>query len=134
MPLTHPTGDGMEQLLPIINKLQDVFNAIGGEEIALPQIVVVGSQSSGKSSVLEAIVGRDFLPRGSGIVTRRPLLLQLLHSPKAEGADRTYILPAPTLLCGRARGRRGNGARSLATHLLTRLDSCLSILAYSPPT
>ncbi|KAM0048199.1 putative dynamin, GTPase region, Dynamin superfamily [Helianthus debilis subsp. tardiflorus] len=33
--------------------------------------------SSGKSSVLESIVGKDFLPRGSGIVTRRPLVLQL---------------------------------------------------------
>uniref|UniRef100_A0A166F8C0 Dynamin-type G domain-containing protein n=1 Tax=Daucus carota subsp. sativus TaxID=79200 RepID=A0A166F8C0_DAUCS len=33
--------------------------------------------SSGKSSVLESFVGRDFLPRGSGIVTRRPLVLQL---------------------------------------------------------
>jgi dynamin 1-like protein len=43
----------------------------------MPQIVVVGSQSTGKSSVLESIVGRDFLPRGSGIVTRCPLVLQL---------------------------------------------------------
>lgn len=40
----------------------------------LPQIAVIGSQSSGKSSVLENIVGRDFLPRGTGIVTRRPLV------------------------------------------------------------
>lgn len=45
----------------------------------MPQITVVGSQSSGKSSVLENIVGRDFLPRGSGIVTRRPLVLQLIN-------------------------------------------------------
>lgn len=45
--------------------------------IELPQLVVVGAQSSGKSSVLESIVGRDFLPRGSGICTRRPLILQL---------------------------------------------------------
>lgn len=42
---------------------------------------MVGSQSSGKSSVLENIVGRDFLPRGSGIVTRRPLVLQLINIP-----------------------------------------------------
>lgn len=48
----------------------------------LPQIVVVGAQSSGKSSVLENIVGRDFLPRGAGIVTRRPLILQV---PSWEG-------------------------------------------------
>jgi len=69
----------MEHLIPVINKLQDVFNTIGQESIHLPQIIVVGSQSSGKSSVLEAIVGRDFLPRGNGIVTRRPLILQLVH-------------------------------------------------------
>lgn len=51
--------------------------------------VVVGSQSSGKSSVLENIVGRDFLPRGSGIVTRRPLILQLINVPsdKPEGDE-----------------------------------------------
>lgn len=47
----------------------------------MPQIVVVGSQSAGKSSVLETIVGKDFLPRGQGIVTRRPLILQLVHTP-----------------------------------------------------
>ena len=41
----------------------------------------MGSQSSGKSSVLENIVGRDFLPRGTGIVTRRPLVLQLINVP-----------------------------------------------------
>jgi dynamin 1-like protein len=65
----------MRNLIPLINKLQDVFNTIGGELVELPQIAVVGCQSSGKSSVLEAIVGEDFLPRGAGIVTRRPLVL-----------------------------------------------------------
>lgn len=49
--------------------------------------VVVGSQSSGKSSVLENIVGRDFLPRGSGIVTRRPLILQLINIPSDNDAS-----------------------------------------------
>lgn len=75
----------MEILIPTINKLQDVFNTIGGNQVDLPQIAVVGCQSSGKSSVLEAVVGKDFLPRGSGIVTRRPLVLQLVHvSPKEQ--------------------------------------------------
>ena len=69
----------MDALIPIINDLQNVFNTIEGDLINLPQIVVVGCQSSGKSSVLESIVGRDFLPRGAGIVTRRPLVLQLVH-------------------------------------------------------
>ena len=69
----------MEKLIPVINKLQDVFNTVGREGIQLPQIAVVGTQSTGKSSVLENLVGRDFLPRGAGIVTRRPLVLQLVH-------------------------------------------------------
>uniref|UniRef100_A0A8C2WKR2 Dynamin-1-like protein n=1 Tax=Cyclopterus lumpus TaxID=8103 RepID=A0A8C2WKR2_CYCLU len=69
----------MEALIPVINKLQDVFNTVGADVIHLPQIVVVGTQSSGKSSVLESLVGRDILPRGTGIVTRRPLILQLVH-------------------------------------------------------
>ena len=68
----------LDHLIPLIMKLQDAFNVINQREtIQLPQIVVVGGQSTGKSSVLESIVGRDFLPRGSGIVTRCPLILQL---------------------------------------------------------
>ncbi|XP_048113080.1 dynamin-1-like protein isoform X2 [Alosa alosa] len=69
----------MEALIPVINKLQDVFNTVGADIIQLPQIAVVGTQSSGKSSVLESLVGRDVLPRGTGIVTRRPLILQLVN-------------------------------------------------------
>jgi dynamin 1-like protein len=38
----------MQQLIPIVNKLQDVFAAIGKHPLDLPQIVVIGSQSSGK--------------------------------------------------------------------------------------
>ncbi|URD77180.1 GED, partial [Musa troglodytarum] len=58
---------------------------------AFPSVAVVGGQSSGKSSVLESIVGRDFLPRGSGIVTRRPLVLQLhkTEEGRPEDAERT---------------------------------------------
>uniref|UniRef100_A0A4W4HJ62 Dynamin-2 n=1 Tax=Electrophorus electricus TaxID=8005 RepID=A0A4W4HJ62_ELEEL len=78
---------GMEELIPLINKLQDAFSSIGQScNLDLPQIAVVGGQSAGKSSVLENFVGRDFLPRGSGIVTRRPLILQLVNS-KAEYAE-----------------------------------------------
>ncbi|KAK3101869.1 hypothetical protein FSP39_006916 [Pinctada imbricata] len=78
----------MEGLIPVINKLQDVFNTVGSEAIQLPQIVVIGNQSSGKSSVIESLVGKDFLPRGTGIVTRRPLILQLLHVGKDDTETR----------------------------------------------
>lgn len=47
------------------------------------------NERSGSRPSLENIVGRDFLPRGSGIVTRRPLILQLINRPstKPGGAD-----------------------------------------------
>ncbi|KAL7718073.1 Dynamin [Entamoeba marina] len=71
----------MQSLIPVINSLQDVFTNAGiPNTLPLPQIVVVGSQSSGKSSVLEHVVGKDFLPRGSGIVTRRPLIVQCVRT------------------------------------------------------
>lgn len=73
----------------MINKLQDVFNTVGATVLQLPQIVVLGTQSSGKSSVIESLVGRSFLPRGTGIVTRRPLILQLVYSPKDDREHRS---------------------------------------------
>ncbi|CAI2359444.1 unnamed protein product [Moneuplotes crassus] len=67
----------------VIQMMNDIQKALQGAnlkfEIDLPRIAVVGAQSSGKSSVLESIVGEDFLPRGTGIVTRCPLILQLIY-------------------------------------------------------
>ncbi|XP_024030675.1 LOW QUALITY PROTEIN: dynamin-related protein 1E [Morus notabilis] len=99
----------MESLIGLVNRIQRACTVLGdhgGDSAlptlweALPSVAVVGGQSSGKSSVLESIVGRDFLPRGSGIVTRRPLVLQLhkteqgieeyaefLHLPKKKFTD-----------------------------------------------
>uniref|UniRef100_A0A0N5A7N0 Dynamin n=1 Tax=Syphacia muris TaxID=451379 RepID=A0A0N5A7N0_9BILA len=78
---------GMQALIPVVNRLQDAFAQLGTSlNFDLPQIAVVGGQSAGKSSVLENFVGRDFLPRGSGIVTRRPLILQLIQD-RAEYAE-----------------------------------------------
>lgn len=52
-------NSGMERLIPIVNMLQDAFTSLGTNvQIDLPQIAVVGSQSAGKSSVLENFVGR----------------------------------------------------------------------------
>ena len=49
----------MEDLIPLMNKLMDAFSQVGQTAtIDLPQIAVVGSQSAGKSSVLENFVGR----------------------------------------------------------------------------
>lgn len=83
-------------MIELINKIQDALASIGGNEtLDLPQIITVGEQSSGKSSVLEHIVQRDFLPRGSGIVTRRPLVLQLVTMHKGEQDDYAEFLHLP---------------------------------------
>ncbi|CAJ1943165.1 unnamed protein product [Sphenostylis stenocarpa] len=103
----------MDTLIALVNRIQHACTVIGDHGTdaalptlweALPSIAVVGGQSSGKSSVLESIVGRDFLPRGSGIVTRRPLVLQLhkieqgrqdyaefLHLPKKRFTDFSMV-------------------------------------------
>ncbi|EGD83026.1 hypothetical protein PTSG_03662 [Salpingoeca rosetta] len=84
----------MEGLIPVIGKLQDVFQTAGQHTgIDLPQIVVVGSQSCGKSSVLENIVGRDFLPRGIGIVTRVPLIIHLKAVPPLKERGHSHAMP-----------------------------------------
>lgn len=50
---------GMVKLIKIINNLQDVCGEVNQDFLhKLPQIAVVGSQSTGKSSVLENIVGK----------------------------------------------------------------------------
>ncbi|XP_024161414.1 dynamin-related protein 3A isoform X2 [Rosa chinensis] len=91
---TKPTTSSVtigSSLIPIINKMQDILAPVasGSElsKISLPQVAVVGSQSSGKSSVLEALVGRDFLPRGCDICTRRPLVLMLENRPPNPAQD-----------------------------------------------
>lgn len=52
--MSSTSGLGLE-IVGVINKLQDVFSTVGtsATQIDLPQICVIGSQSSGKSSVLE---------------------------------------------------------------------------------
>ncbi|NP_878287.1 interferon-induced GTP-binding protein MxE [Danio rerio] len=65
-----------EKVRPCID-LVDSLRALGVEkDLNLPAIAVIGDQSSGKSSVLEALSGVA-LPRGTGIVTRCPLVLKL---------------------------------------------------------
>ncbi len=71
----------LRKLITLIDQLRDCGVH---EYIKLPRIASLGTQSSGKSSVLESIVGLDFLPRGDGVVTRRPLELRLCHLTSGE--------------------------------------------------
>ncbi|CDU26377.1 probable MGM1-Mitochondrial GTPase related to dynamin [Sporisorium scitamineum] len=79
-----------EELMLLTRKLIEVRNILKeidheSDQLTLPSIVVIGSQSSGKSSVLEAIVGHEFLPKGNNMVTRRPIELTLIHTPARPG-------------------------------------------------
>ncbi|KAK7303021.1 hypothetical protein RJT34_13920 [Clitoria ternatea] len=66
-----------QRIRPILDALESLRRLnITNEGIQLPSIVVVGDQSSGKSSVLESLAGIS-LPRGQGICTRVPLIMRL---------------------------------------------------------
>ncbi|KAK2041561.1 dynamin family protein [Colletotrichum somersetense] len=63
---TQNSGLGNRNLLDKIDKLRELGIS---KQVALPQLVVVGDQSSGKSSVLESLTGYYF-PRSVGLCTR----------------------------------------------------------------
>ena len=84
-----------KEILNIGNVLNSIF--INRGDIDIPQLVVVGSQSSGKSSILNSILGMDILPTGSNMVTRGPLQLELIQTKKdikacfGEYVDSTWM-------------------------------------------
>jgi Dynamin family/Dynamin central region len=77
----------LEGLIPRFSKVQEALRGVGySPEGGFPQIVVVGAQSSGKSSVLEMFAGEEFLPKGEGTVTRRPIILTLHNTSPRSGS------------------------------------------------
>ncbi|KAG8096710.1 hypothetical protein GUJ93_ZPchr0013g35048 [Zizania palustris] len=76
-------NDQIRPLLDAVDRLRRL--KVTQEGIQLPTIVVVGDQSSGKSSVLESLAGIS-LPRGQGICTRVPLVMRLQDDPSADSA------------------------------------------------
>mmetsp|Transcript_13131 Transcript_13131/g.11211 ORF Transcript_13131/g.11211 Transcript_13131/m.11211 type:complete len:239 (+) Transcript_13131:55-771(+) len=84
-----PLYENLRKLITVIDELRDVGLQ---QYIKLPRIAVVGTQSAGKSSLLESIVGLDFLPRGDGVVTRRPLELRLVHVPPDDSGFKPYAV------------------------------------------
>ncbi|KAI5187479.1 vacuolar protein sorting-associated protein 1 [Nematocida homosporus] len=93
----------MKDIVQKVNTLHSLCMGVNNP-LNLPQIVVVGAQSSGKSSVLENIVGGDFLPRGSGMVTRRPLMIQIVPSPDSETSCSFGHIPNQVFVLEQVRG------------------------------
>lgn len=80
------SDDQMDQMVNLTRKMIEIRNVLlqvdDKDTLKIPSIVVIGSQSSGKSSVLESIVGQEFLPKGGNMVTRRPIELTLVYTPE----------------------------------------------------
>ncbi|KAJ6641737.1 Dynamin [Pseudolycoriella hygida] len=74
----------IKELIPIVKTMQEVCSSTD-TRLDVPQVVAIGAQGVGKSSVLESFVGRKLIPRGEGIVTRRPLILHLINSDEEYG-------------------------------------------------
>ena len=76
----------------LLEKVDKLFATGVGEYIPLPIIVVVGDQSSGKSSVLEGLTGLPF-PRDSGLCTR--FATQITFRRAAIKSISVSIIPGP---------------------------------------
>ncbi|KAJ5932821.1 hypothetical protein N7516_007310 [Penicillium verrucosum] len=90
-------ADGLDnekrvRLLGIIDRLRELGIS---ENVSLPQLVVVGDQSSGKSSLLEGLTGLSF-PVASDLCTRFATQIVLRRAPEGEGRARITIIPGPT--------------------------------------
>src|SRR3990167_10969539 len=68
----------------IIKVADDLASVASGLELQFPQVIVVGQESAGKSSVLERIAMLQFFPRGQQITTRMPIKLEMKHKTTTE--------------------------------------------------
>ena len=69
-----------KEILQIGNIISGIFSDKNDFSIDPPRLVVVGTQSSGKSSLLNSIISMDLMPMGKNMVTRTPLNIQLTKS------------------------------------------------------
>ncbi|OMP08249.1 hypothetical protein COLO4_06649 [Corchorus olitorius] len=83
-PIISSYNEKIRPLLDAIDRLRLLM--VMKEGIQLPTIVVVGDQSSGKSSVLESLAGVN-LPRSQGICTRVPLIIRLQNHASSSPSE-----------------------------------------------
>lgn len=81
-PAMDLAGGDFKSRFEAYNRLQAAAVAFG-EKLPIPEIVALGGQSDGKSSLLEALLGFRFNVREVEMGTRRPLVLQMVHDPSA---------------------------------------------------
>lgn len=97
----------------MLEKIDKLFACGVGELVDLPQIVVVGDQSSGKSSVLEGLIKKP-LPRDSGLCTR--FATQFVFRRAAKTSISVSIIPdrdAPDAHINKTRAWKKDNLKSL---------------------
>ncbi|KAI9759619.1 MAG: hypothetical protein M4579_002187 [Chaenotheca gracillima] len=90
--LNELDNDERVKVLGIIDQLRELGI---NEDLSLPQLVVVGDQSSGKSSLLEGLTGLEF-PVASELCTRFSTQIVLRRAPAKEACVKISIIPGPT--------------------------------------
>ncbi|KAL4814658.1 P-loop containing nucleoside triphosphate hydrolase protein [Aspergillus spinulosporus] len=86
------------KVLEVIDKLRELGIS---DSVSLPQLVVVGDQSSGKSSLLEGLTGLSF-PVSSDLCTRFVTQIVLRRAPQKEAGAKITIIPGPSSQLDRA--------------------------------
>lgn len=81
----------LSQLMGLVDQVRSVPNGIMDGDMLFPDIVVCGGQSTGKSSVLQALAGVN-LPRSSSITTRVALRLSLMTDPNLHKGEAYAII------------------------------------------
>ena len=67
----------------LLTKIDGLFACGVGDHVSLPQLIVVGDQSSGKSSVLEGLTSLPF-PKDSTLCTRFPTWILFRRTPETS--------------------------------------------------
>lgn len=68
----NSTNELLEQITS-----HDVSNTMNIKKINIPRLVLTGTQSSGKSSIVNRFIGMNILPTGDNMVTRTPINIRL---------------------------------------------------------
>ncbi|KAM3452232.1 hypothetical protein MY3296_004670 [Beauveria thailandica] len=93
--MATPADDELGELLTSparLRKIDLLRDKNIGAHLPLPQLVAVGDQSSGKSSLLEGLTGIPF-PRGQGLCTR--YATQITHRRESKSFINISIIPGP---------------------------------------
>jgi interferon-induced GTP-binding protein Mx1 len=121
-------SEGIEKDVRPWLQLAEELRSLGlDQQLAVPQIAVMGDQSSGKSSVLEALSGIPF-PRGSGLVTRCPIRLVMRRSKAGEWAAMATTTASPQRHVVSSPDEIADVIRRLTASLANTPDGAMSCL------